>query len=820
MTATPTTATIWNAKDSIRLVEFAFLYFVAACIAYLFLITPDGITVIWPAGGVFLAALLLSAKAHWWKIALCMGLIDFAVQVTLGETALAPGAIFSLITSTQALCSAALLMHFHKKPLSFESFADILALLLWAIVIPTAFFGIPAAFTAKAYFQTPLLTGWSSWMIADGLGVLVVAPLLLVAHRGVLERIKRLTIARWIETTVLLIALFLTTLLVFTLYNPAGATLASYSYLPFVFLIWIAMRLGIGTTTVAILLFVTTAIWFDALTGNEDVHAMRSSIIALETFLFVIVTGSLCLAAVAAERANESERFKHTQENLRSLIEFAPLGIFVGNREKYLYCNQAGAEIFRLSDPSEVVGMDITAFHHPDDKKTAAQRISALLDDKTKPTRKIEIRILDAEGKERIIESTAARFQWEGQPANLAMISEITERKQAEEALRRAQKMDAIGQLTGGIAHDFNNILGIIIGNLELIQDEDDKSPFISQRIDMALKAVNRGGNITDKLLNFSRRSPTQTQVTSVNQFIETIQELLAKSLTAAVLIENHLSEDLWPVDINPGDLQDALINLALNARDAMPGGGTLIIETANKTLDADYARRNPEVREGEYVMISVSDTGTGMDPAVTDKIFEPFYSTKDEGKGTGLGLSMVYGFVTRSGGHIEVYTEPGEGSTFRIYLPRAIKAGTSRVAPDISARDLPRGTETVLIVDDEADFIDIATLNLRSLGYTVLNARNGENALAVLAANPTIDLLFSDVVMPGGKDGYHLALEAHEAYPALKVLLTSGFTQKREQFTNGDGQFIARLASRLLSKPYNRTELAEAIRRTLDEPS
>lgn len=818
MPRTPATTNSWTAAELTRLVAFCFLYFFAASIAYLFLVTPDGITVIWPAGGVFLAALLLTSKIHWWVVAIFLGIIDFSVQVTLGKTDLPPGALFSLITTVQALASAALLRSFHKGALSFESFADVFALLVWAIAIPTAVFGIPAALTANAYFETPLLDAWTSWLIADGLGVLVVTPLLLVAHKDALERIKKLSSAAWIETAVLLAILTLTTLLVFTTYNPAGATLASYSYLPFIFLIWIAMRLGVGTTTLAILLFVTTAIWFDALTGNDNVQAMRSSVIALETFLLVIVTGSLCLAAVAAERTNESQRFKNTQDNLRSLIEFAPLGIFVGNREKYLYCNPAGAEIFRLSDPSEVVGLDITTFHHPAERKSAEQRINALLDNETLATRKFEIKIVDAEGTERLIESTAARFQWEGQPANLAMISEITERKQAEEALRRAQKMEAIGQLTGGIAHDFNNILGIIVGNLELVQDEDDKSAFISQRIDMALNAVNRGINITDKLLNFSRRRPTQTQVTSVNQLIETIQELLAKSLTASIQIENNLGEGLWSVDVNPGDLQDALVNLSLNARDAMPAGGTLVIETANKVLDSDYVKLNPQVHEGDYVMISVSDTGIGMQPDVVEKIFEPFYSTKDEGKGTGLGLSMVYGFVQRSSGHIKVYSEPGQGSTFRLFLPRAQRDRVVQSSPVITPAALPRGTETVLIVDDEADFIDIATLNLRNLGYTVVNAPDGDAALAQLAANPAIGLLFSDVVMPGGKDGYHLAVEAHKLYPALKILLTSGFTQRREQVANGDGEFISQLAGRLLSKPYNRADLAMEIRRTLDE--
>ena len=447
------------------------------------------------------------------------------------------------------------------------------------------------------------------------------------------------------------------------------------------------------------------------------------------------------------------------------------------------------------------------------------------------------------EMKKRVLDDCASgdpeRMQWEGIPIAregkktafinaknvsipetqlmLSLVWDITERKNLEDQLSQSQKMEAVGQLTGGIAHDFNNILGILIGNLELLQDAVSGDEKALGRIERALRGAQRGADLTRNLLQFSRTETRETTQISVNEQILKMDELLVKSLTVSVNVEHHLAGDLWAVEVNAGDFQDAILNLALNARDAMPDGGNLVFETCNKVIDKDYARHNPESAAGEFVMLSVSDTGHGMTPEVRKRVLEPFFSTKEEGKGTGLGLSMVFGFVQRSKGHLKIYSEPGEGTTICIYLPRVVEKGKGSGTKELLRTDLPRGTETILIVDDEEHLVDIAISYLERLGYRTLYANDGKQALETLKENADIDLLFSDVIMPGGMDGYQLATQAMKNRPNLGVLLTSGFTKQREKFKNRDKVIYAKLTGTLLRKPYNRAELAIAIRRILD---
>ncbi len=395
---------------------------------------------------------------------------------------------------------------------------------------------------------------------------------------------------------------------------------------------------------------------------------------------------------------------------------------------------------------------------------------------------------------------------------------DTSERHAINEQLRRSQKMEAVGQLTGGIAHDFNNILAIIMGNLELVQHEASSHKKILTGVDRALEGAARGSVLIDKLLGFSRQHTNETVPTSVNLVIESMHDLLEKSLTVSVKIESQLNAKLWPVNVDAGDLENAIINLALNARDAMPNGGRLIIETENKILDADFVKRQPEARIGEYAMLSVSDTGIGMTPEVRDRALEPFFTTKIGGKGTGLGLSMVYGFVKRSGGFITIVSEPGTGTSIRIFLPRG-RTATQVEASTTDKDELPRGDETVLVVDDEEELTKLAVANLEDLGYKVLTAFDAKSALALIEKNPNIDLLFSDVIMPGKLDGYDLGITAKKTHPDLKVLLTSGFT-KREEDGSADNPMTEELTGNLLRKPYSKAELAKAVCNALAEKS
>ena len=394
-----------------------------------------------------------------------------------------------------------------------------------------------------------------------------------------------------------------------------------------------------------------------------------------------------------------------------------------------------------------------------------------------------------------------------------------TERKlvQREQQVREAKKMEAIGQLSGGLAHDLNNVLGIISGNVELLELKLGDDAELGKYIVAAKKGVTRASELTRKLLDFSRTTAGETTRVTANAFILDMKNLISRSLTPAIALEMALSDDPWKVEIDPGDLEAALINLSLNSRDAMPQGGSLVIETANKVIDQDYVRTNPASSAGEFVMISVSDTGCGMTPEQAEKAFEPFFTTKEVGKGTGLGLSTVYAFVQRSGGHVKIYSELDKGTTVRLYLPRSRGEADRMESKATIQEPLPRGDETILIVDDEPQLVEAAASILGSLGYNTVTATGSKEAQEILRQDKSIDLLFCDVIMPGNLDGYHLAIEALADNPKLKALLTSGFTRRREEFVNGERRIASELAKNLLQKPYNMPELAVAVRQALD---
>jgi PAS domain S-box-containing protein len=398
---------------------------------------------------------------------------------------------------------------------------------------------------------------------------------------------------------------------------------------------------------------------------------------------------------------------------------------------------------------------------------------------------------------------------------------DVTERRLIERQLAQAQKMEAIGNLTGGMAHDFNNVLGVIMGNLDLLQRLVRPDAAASELCGEALDGATRCAELIRRLLAFARRQSLRPQRIDVNALVGNIGRLLGRTLGEGIALRLDLHDGLWPVMADAPQLEAALVNLATNARDAMPKGGQLDIASRNVELDADYVALHPDVRPGCYALIEITDTGTGIPPEIVGRIFEPFFTTKEAGKGTGLGLSMTFGFVKQSDGHLAVYSEPGLGTTFRIYLPRsdasaAAPAGVSDagtvMAGDALVGDETAGDAAVLVVEDNARLRLAACRQLAELGYQVHQAEHAEAALAILASGERVDLLFTDVVMPGTMDGIDLARQATRLRRGLKVLLTSGFPGMR-----GVDQHIADCPFRLLNKPYRRDELARAARELLD---
>jgi PAS domain S-box-containing protein len=411
------------------------------------------------------------------------------------------------------------------------------------------------------------------------------------------------------------------------------------------------------------------------------------------------------------------------------------------------------------------------------------------------------------------MELAVGEAQASGQRIFTGFIRDLTTRQKMEEELRQSQKMEAIGQLTGGVAHDFNNLLTVITGNLEMLEP-GLSSAREREMLREAQDAVQDGAKLTAQLLAFGRRQPLNPEPNDVGPLVSNFAELLRRTLGESIELRITTTGSAHHAVVDATQLQNALLNLAINARDAMPGGGRLTIEISHARLDADYAQMYPEVRTGRYVLISVTDTGEGMSEEVRRRAFDPFFTTKPTGAGTGLGLSMVYGFVKQSGGNVQLYSELGQGTSVRVFLPLAesvqMAAGPMAGRAEIDA--MTGGSETILVVEDDPRLRRVVCSRLRGLGYQVIEADNGSNALALLAAHPEIAMIFTDFVMPGGMNGADLAEAARAAKPDVKILFTSGYAEPA----------VARRKLRAgawLKKPYTAAELAEIVRDVLDGP-
>jgi signal transduction histidine kinase/DNA-binding response OmpR family regulator len=386
---------------------------------------------------------------------------------------------------------------------------------------------------------------------------------------------------------------------------------------------------------------------------------------------------------------------------------------------------------------------------------------------------------------------------------------DVSARVRTEASLRQAQKMEAVGHLTGGVAHDFNNLLQVVSANLDLMANDAKGNPQSAQRLQNAIAAVSRGSRLTAQLLAFARRQALEPRSTNLGRLLQEMTDLLRRTLGERIEVEAIAAGGLWNTQVDPNQVENAILNLAINSRDAMPDGGKLTIELTNAYLDDEYAAQHEEVTAGQYVMLAVSDTGQGMSPELVGRVFEPFFTTKPEGQGTGLGLSQVYGFVKQTGGHIKIYSEAGQGTTVKLYLPRT-KKPEEDLSP-VALSPIEGGSETILVVEDDEGVRAAVADMLAELGYSVLRAEDASQALTVLASGALVNLLFTDVVMPGPIPTREFVRRAQALQPKIKVLYTSGYTQNAIVH---DGRLDEGLA--LLSKPYRRDELARKVRTIL----
>jgi PAS domain S-box-containing protein len=520
-------------------------------------------------------------------------------------------------------------------------------------------------------------------------------------------------------------------------------------------------------------------------------------------------------AAARREQARDRAQRESAERRFREILAMAPDAIVAADGAfRITIYNHAAEALFGYSG-EEVAGEPLDLLLPSRYLAAHRNHLANYAETPCMPRRmndRVEVFGRRKSGEEFPAEAAISKLVEDGRTTFMAVIRDVSERKALEAQLRQAQRMEAVGQLTGGLAHDFNNLLTIVIGNLDLLLERLGKGGEIAAMAQLALDASLRGAALTRQLLAFSRRQPLEPKAFDLNELVADTIGLLRRTLGEQLEIETRFAADLWPVLADPAQLESAFANLAINARDAMSQGGRLAIETANKQLDLDYTAHNVDVAPGDYVMLAVSDNGTGIAPSILDKVFEPFFTTKEQGQGTGLGLSMVYGFAKQSGGHVKIYSEVGHGTTVRLYLPRA---GADRQRSDVRPPERTEelvGDAKVLVVEDSAEVRRVAVNYLLAFGYRVIEAGSGPEALEQLAADATINLLFTDVIMPGGMSGPELAQRALELRPDLKVLFTSGYAETAIE----GGQSVG-LAGNLLSKPYRKEDLARKLREVLE---
>jgi PAS domain S-box-containing protein len=506
----------------------------------------------------------------------------------------------------------------------------------------------------------------------------------------------------------------------------------------------------------------------------------------------------------------ESERRREVTRSINQRIFDTSLDLIlvVDRRGNVLRVSPSSRAILGFA-PEELTGLSGMAFVHPDDLE--GTRNNMRLARHGGLTRNFECRYVHKDGHTVPLSWTGVWSEPDGQYFFIGR--DMTDRVALESQLRQSQKMEAVGQLTGGVAHDFNNILTVIMGMTEVLAGEVSADPRLAPLVAAIDEATSRGAELTRRMLAFARKQPLQPLIVDLNQIVSGTTAMLRRTLGEDIAVKLVLADDLWPALADRSQIEDALLNLAVNARDAMPSGGRLVIETANVHLDEQYAAHNLEVTPGDYVSVSVSDSGGGIPPDVLERVFEPFFTTKEVGRGTGLGLSMVYGFAKQSGGHVKIYSEVGHGTRITLYLPRTAAAEHDSEPVEAPAtRAHPAGHETILVVEDSESVRKVAVSILRGLGYQVLEAEDGPNALTILAGREEIDLLFTDLIMPNGMDGEELLKRAHMLRPGLKALFTSGYS---EHFLQSRGNADAGVP--LLNKPYRVQKLSEAVRKALD---
>ena len=514
---------------------------------------------------------------------------------------------------------------------------------------------------------------------------------------------------------------------------------------------------------------------------------------------------------ILLERTRAEEFLRESKQQYQDLVELSPETIYIQQEGKFVFINTAGVELFGAASNKDIVGKPILDFLNPESRRPADERIR-MEQERGEILQSMEEQFLRLDGTPVEMEISAVPIEYHGKPALQVFARDVTGRKQLEDQLRQSQKIEAVGRLAGGIAHDFNNLMTVIMGYVGLTKKRSGNPDHVSKGLDEIEKASTRATRLTQQLIAFSRKQILQPQILDVNQIVFNMEKMLRRLIGENIELVTIPTSDLGKVKADPGQIEQVIVNLALNARDAMPQGGRITIETENVDVDESFARESPGIPAAACVKLLFRDNGIGMDEGTKAHIFEPYFTTKEVGKGVGLGLATVNGIIRQSGGDIQVESEPGQGSIFTILLPRVTETAHSTEPPEL-VLDAAPGEETIMVVEDEEPVLNLIRETLEDAGYNVMTASNGEEALALLSRNKDpIHLLLTDVVMPN-IGGQSLAARVASRHPEIQTLFMTGYFD-----TNVDTTDYPLGRKPLIFKPFTPQELMSKIRQLLDE--
>lgn len=781
---------------SVRVVLLAATYVLAGRIGFMVSAINPIVSSVWPPSGVALAAMLLMGTRFW------PGIILGAFILNLTGTAAPPAAIVIAGGNTLEALIGAWLLKSVEFRLSLERLRDVLALVVLGAIASTpvsASIGVAVLALSAGVGGMPYWTIWTTWFSGDAIGIALVTPLILTWAAGPPLRVSWRDVIEGSVLATLLVA------------SAVALWLApvSYVYAIFPLTIWAALRFGPrGAATAA---FVVSAIAVAYTVSGVGPFATSTSVnnfFILQTFIGVLALTSLIISAVIAERRTAESALRRSRQQHQDIVHYASVGVLQTDPEgKILLANPALARILGYEKPEHLIGLNMANDVYWDSTQRGGiiRRFDALGGGEA-----VEVQWKRKDGAPIWVDVHGRSVRDGAAPYFEGFIYDLTSRKELESQFRQAQKMEAVGRLAGGVAHDFNNLLTVIGGCTDFVLSDPTLGEEHRSDLGEVKKATDRATTLTRQMLAFGRTQVLRPSTINLNDRVAELLPMLRRLFETTIDIRIEPAPDLWAVRADPGQIEQVLLNLAINARDAMPAGGVLTFTTENSVVLSEPGGSSVySVKPGEYVLLRVRDTGVGMDEDTQRKIFEPFFTTKEVGKGTGLGLATAYGIVKQSGGYIKVRTALGAGTEFLIYLPRT-DALPEKIAPPERATDRPP-CGTVLIAEDQDAVRSTLQRILAAEGYTVLTAANGDEALALFAARKDdIDLLLSDLVMPG-MDGRELGRQCGLLRDTLKVIYMSGYTRDSllNQQTFDEG-------TEFIEKPFTRDAILDCIARVL----